>query len=230
MEQKREGNTPLADWLKASSMSANKLASLVDVSPNAVYRLARGDSDTIAKSTITNLSSITNLSFEDLILGYKTQSLPCETGDRRIDEMVQVIAAETHATNPEQLATYIADDFRCTGEAYQPPSHKKKWLSFEEMVASNTISHGPVKNDLIAAWWWTPDGDANPRDSRDLFALSHSTYMAPDKSTSANQTLLTLRLEKSINEMEPDDIPQIQRWFWKSFEKPNYCQCAPIPF
>ncbi len=230
MEQKEEGNTPLADWLKASNMSANKLASLVDVSPNAVYRLARGDNDTIAKSTITNLSSITNLSFEDLILGYKTQSLPCETGDRRIDEMMHVIAEETSSRDCKRLAEYIASDFRCTGEVYQPPGTRKKCLTFEEMIASNSLSKGSVKSTLVAAWWWTPDGDTNPRDSRDLFALYNTFVKQVSKAMVVDQTLLTLRLDKSINEMGPDDIPQIRQWFWKAFEKPDYCQCAPIPF
>ena len=230
MEQKEEGNTPLADWLKASNMSANKLASLVDISPNAVYRLARGDSDTIAKSTITILASITNLSFEELILGYKTKSLPCETGDRRIDEMLQIIAEENALKDCKQLAEYIAGDFRCSGEVYQPPSTRKTWLSFKEMIDSNALSRGRIRSNLVAAWWWTPDGDTHPHDARDLFALYNQTHRQTNQSPTVNQTLLTLGLDKSINEMGPDDIPQIHQWFWKAFEKPDYCQCAPIPF
>ena len=209
-------DTPLGRWLRSKHMSANRLAKIVNVSPNTIYNLVSGETDAVMKSVLLAVSRTTGITIESLVVGYEREvPAPCDTGDKRVNDLLDLIARYLHRPEMETVvAPWIHDDFRCSGVAYQGRGIPRRWVSWSDMCASNTFNDGALHIETVEAWWWTPDGDTAPHDSRDLFTWQLNRAHGDNRDH--DMTLATYRFEKSVNELEPDELPQIMRWWWHS--------------
>lgn len=220
LTQHDDHNTPLSDWLKENEMSVNKLASMIEVSPNSLYRLVQGENDQVSKTVLHNVKQLTGISTDRLLYGYANEKvMPIDTGDERINHILQIMEKETHNGSSKELAKYVSEDFLCSGAIYQAPNQKKRSLTFAEMCASNRTNRLRVETKLMSAWWWTPSGEPSSA-SRHLVAM-YLNSVNTEEGAVAMQTLVMLSFEKSINDMQPEETPKIHRWWWHHLESPE---------
>ena len=62
--------TALSEWLRLAEITANRLATIVEITPRSAYSLARGDSDLVSTKRLIAVSHSTRLTIDDLLRPY----------------------------------------------------------------------------------------------------------------------------------------------------------------
>ena len=204
--------TALSEWLRLAEITANRLATIVEITPRSAYSLARGDSDLVSTKTLIAVSNYTGLTIDDLLRPYYASSLATDTGSARINTLLAKIGAHLHTSMCKQnLARFIHPDFLCSGSEYA--KYNVEPMNFENMCLANAANPYTINSALLSATWFTP-GAQKPNDS----TLLHTYWraMLTDKSahTSTDTTFVILEFVKSISELEELERPQIIHWWW----------------
>lgn len=204
--------TALSEWLRLSEVTANRLATILEITPRSAYALARGDSELVSPKTLITISNYTGLTIDDLLRPFYASPLATDTGSARINSLMAKISAHLHTNRCEtKLAKFMHPDFLCSGSEYAltnaPP------MNFKNMCIANATSPYTITNALLSTTWYTP-GSQKPTESRTLH--SYWRAMITDKAayTTTDTTFVILEFVKSISEMEPLERPQILHWWW----------------
>ena len=214
--------TPLQRWLDDHQMTPTLLSTELAIPKETVLSLANGDTERISLKYLEAIQNYTQLDFRHLISTEKFAPSgelrlvadPSLSGDERIDTMLDVIATHLQRNDENAMAPYIADDFVCTGEYYQPAHVTQRCLTFDQMIKSNSNNDDSVTNHLIAASWINLDGC--PVEQCTLLSTAWTTVSVDLFGTvTKNYTTLFLDLDKPTAELADDELPQIRRWWWR---------------
>ena len=128
--------------------------------------------------------------------------------------MLDVIATHLQRNDENAISPYIADDFTCSGESYQPDYITQRCLTFDQMIKSSSNNDDSVTNHLIAASWINLDGC--PVEQCTLLSTSWMNVgVDPFGTVTKNYTTLLLEFVKPTAELADGELPQIRRWWWR---------------
>jgi len=214
--------TPLQRWLDDHQMTPTLLSTELAIPKETVLSLANGDTERISLKYLEAIQNYTQLDFRHLISTEKFAPSgelrlvadPSLSGDGRIDTMLDVIATHLQRNDENPISPYIADDFTCSGESYQPDYITQRCLTFDQMIKSNSNNDDSVTNHLIAASWINLDGC--PVEQCTLLSTSWMNVgVDPFGTVTKNYTTLLLEFVKPTAELADGELPQIRRWWWR---------------
>lgn len=214
--------TPLQRWLDDHDMTPTSLAVELAIPKETTLALASGSTERISLKYLQAIQNYTQIDYHHIVSSeqfapsgeLRLVADPSLSGDERIDTMLDVIGAHLQRDNEDAMAPYIADDFVCTGESYQPAYVTKRCLTFNQMIKSNSNNDFSVTNHLIAATWINLDG--GPVEQCTLLSTAWTTVSVDLFGTvTKNYTTLFLDLVKPTAELADDELPQIRRWWWR---------------
>jgi len=204
--------TALSEWLRLSEVTANRLATILEITPRSAYALARGDSELVSPKTLITISNYTGLTIDDLLRPFYASPLATDTGSRRINTVLAKIGAFLHTDHCEaKLARFIHPDFLCSGSAYA--SANAPPMNFKNMCIANAACPYTIASALLSTTWYTP-GTQKTTESRTLHTYWRAMITDKAAHTTTDTTFVILEFAKSISEMEPLERPQILNWWW----------------
>ena len=215
--------TPLQKWLKLNNTTHNQLAKTLGVSPHTVKKFAIGDTVTINRSVLHKIALLTDLSYQELIDPARGKTSPIDTGCGRINVALGMCARYLHTREmAAKCRRYFSLDFFCTGKAFS--GIKPHNNNFDEMCALNALRDGHLSSSLLSVGWY--DADCETNDSRTLHTYWRTMITNLDFERSEERrphtTFLVIVFDKSINEMQPLDLPIMKSWWWDS---PIHTEC-----
>lgn len=215
--------TGLAQWLDRNGLSAYALANELGVSPHTIGKVAKGRCQNFNIDILSAISRRTGLSYETILAPANNLTSPTATGDHRIDTCLALQAKHMHT--PEMFhkcKRYIAPNFQCSGKSYN--YNRQQPVGFAEMCDLNIETDAHIVNSLLSVSWYTP-GSMESNDSHCLHTYWRALILIPKETPLYNDTFVVYEFAKSINEMEPIDLPQIVTWWW---DTPSQYNRAPM--
>ena len=204
--------TALSEWLRLAEITANRLATILEITPRSAYSMARGDSDLVSTKTLIAVSNYTGLSIDDLLRPYYASALATDTGSSRINTLLAKIANHLHSNRCyNKLARYIHPDFLCSGSEYA--LNNAKPMNFRDMCDANSANPYRIDSALLSAIWYTP-GNQKATDSLNLHTYWRSMLTDRGAHTTIDTTFVVYKFAKSISQMNPIERPQIVSWWW----------------
>jgi len=204
--------TALSEWLRLSEVTANRLATILEITPRSAYALARGDSELVSPKTLIAVSDYTGLTIDDMLRPFYASPLATDTGSRRINTVLAKIGAHLHTDRCEaKLARFMHRDFLCSGSEYTIANAEP--MDFKRMCIANASNPYTISSALLSTTWYTP-GNQKPTESRTLHSYWRSMVTDKAAHTTTDTTFVVYEFAKSISEIEPLEMPQILSWWW----------------
>ena len=212
--------TPLQRWLDDHDMTPTSLAVELAIPKETTLALASGSTERISLKYLEAIQIYTKLDYQYLVSSEQYRpsgemiAKPSLSGDERIDTMLHAIQTHLHQHTQTELLPYIADDFICSGEAFQGAHVTRRCLSFDAMCRSNENNDSNITNTVLSASWINLDGCLVIHCK--LLAVHWLTVgVDPHGTVTKNYTTLFLDLVKPTAELSDDELPQIRRWWWR---------------
>jgi hypothetical protein len=201
-------------------MTPTSLAAEIAIPKETTLALASGSTERISLKYLQAIQNYTQLDYEFLVGSEQysptgqLMAKPSLSGDARIDTMLKEIEKHLHQPTQAKLLLYIADDFVCSGESYQGEHVTRRCLSFAAMCKSNDNNDNGMTNTLLSASWINLDGSLVTHCNL-LFVHWLTVSVDPYGTVTKNYTSLFLQLVCATGDLADDELPQINRWWWR---------------